>query len=265
MRRLFASALLLAFVSVLAPAQSLDDIRSLWSGTDFSDTPALERRFADFAGLLTFTPDSASVSRAYDVLFAAIGSDRTALGAVAAVADKYLYTRESPVLNEEFYIPFLRRYMSSGLISEADSLRADALLADLLLNRVSTPIADIPLTLLSSGESASLRSLVNPEGQTMVIFYDIQCRHCADALAGLSASARLNSAIASGRLRVIAVYAGEPSPAWSAYAAALNPAWLSAAAPDADSFFAFPWFPSLYILDIEKNILSKNVNPQIFK
>lgn len=263
--RLFVNIVFILFASVATvAAQTVDDCRRLWEGVKFEDSHDVERRFADFAGLLTFNPDSVSTVERLEPLFEATGCSAVSLRTVAELADKYFYDVKSPVHNEEAYIFFLQKFLTLPGLPETDSLRADHTLAELRLNRVGHRVSDLVFQTVDAGNKSLIASL-NQSGQTMLLLYNIDCLHCSEVLGKLGTSSRLNTAIADGRLRVIALHVGEADAEWKANAATLNGAWIKGAAPEAESTFALPELPAVYVIAPDGTVVAKNVDPRQFE
>ena len=65
----------------------------------------------------------------------------------------------------------------------------------------------------------------------MVIFYDPECSHCHDIIETLKASEELSAAVASGRVKVMAVYADGDSEVWDKARGSMPDTWLNCVSP----------------------------------
>lgn len=194
-----------------------------WDALDFADTSLsldtayMEQSFANFTTVLALTADSlrtAAVTRLMD----RAGAVPAARNFLADIAERYLYDPESPVYNEELYLPFVDYEIAhSGSTPALQELRAD-----IMKNRPGSAAPDFELTYADGHRARLLR---NDDAEILLIFYEPDCNVCHDTMARLAADPAVAQSIADGTLRIVAVYQGKELAAWREHAATLPSTW----------------------------------------
>lgn len=99
----------------------------------------------------------------------------------------------------------------------------------------------------------------------MLVFFDPECPTCNETLHHLAGSERVAEAVATGALRVLAVYPPEEdnlSEDWADYAAKLPATWTTGIISDRDAFgerYALPALPSIYLLDGDLTVMARDL------
>ena len=172
---------------------------------------------------------SAAVAKLFDKARA----DTAVLSVLSALdgwADKYLYDPNSPVRNEDLYLPWVRARAASPLRQAAD----DYTIKMCSLNRIGTPAADFPFTDLKG----RIRTLYGVKADFTVLFFSNPgCPACHDIVERIRALPNVEKAIEEGRLAVVNVYIDQEVAKWLENVRAI---------------------PSLYLLDADKKVLLKD-------
>lgn len=239
-------------------------ITHYWDNYDFSQAGGkdFEQAFADFISV--FEPaDSTARPEAMKKLVELAHSDGAKSDAVDEIAESYLYSPESPVYNEEYFILYLQALLSSGTLSDTEALRPQFMLEEAMRNRVGFQATDFEI-LTREGSITSLAKLATAPA-TLLIFVDPDCETCAETVNTIDASHVLTDRIAMGELAVVAVYTGDDTDNWEAAKGKYPAGWNVGAATDPDlsvSIYTLPSFPVLYLLDANRKVLLKNTTPE---
>ncbi len=239
--------------------------RHYWQNFDFSDTSYIrlpevtEQAFADYVAVLgQLSPDLAAVS--VRTTLAGAEADTAMFAYFAELFDKYLYDPNSPVRNEEIYIPVLEYIVASDKVSDADKIRPRYRLAMALKNRPGTPAADFTYT-LASGATGTLYGV---KADYLVLFINNPgCTACKETVEQITSSELLSGLIARGRVKVLAVYPDEDLAAWRDYRSHIPSAWINGYDAQRkmahDELYDLKAIPTLYLLSFDKKVLLKDV------
>ena len=178
---------------------------------------------------------------------------------LSRLTSRYLYDPNSPVRNEDLYLPFVERLAASDLVS--DGLRTgfewDA--GKCRLNRVGTPATDFPFT----DTRGVIRTLYGVKAEyTLLIFANPGCNACQEITAEMKASPEISALVSSGRLKVVDVYIDQEIDDWKAHIADYPSDWINGYdhnyAIRTDLLYNVRAIPSLYLLDAAKTVLMKD-------
>lgn len=160
--------------------------------------------------------------------------------------------------NEELLIPMLETAIAAPGIGNIHKARLRARLASALRNRPGTRAADFTYT-TGDGTRGTLQSF--KAEYTLVMFYNPGCPECGRIEESIQHSEVFAPLIASGRLKVLAIYPDENSEAWRKYLPQMPAGWTVGQAPmgkDGTAAYDLPGIPALYLLDRDKTVLLRN-------
>ena len=229
-----------------------------WDAMDWKDrSRSLDTAFMEqsFANYLTVLPLADSLGRVngVDALLHGASADSSAYAFLVSVVDKYLGDPNSPMRDEELYIPFLRAFGASSLLDGAEKARYASLLEDAMKNRVGRKAADFTF-MDREGRRMTLREAVAGTEETIVMFYDPNCNVCEATERYLASSEKLNRLIGEGRLRIVAIDPFDTDPGrWKAHADSLPRNWTVGRSPggriDSEEIYVIRATPAIYLLD----------------
>ncbi|MDR2129979.1 MAG: DUF5106 domain-containing protein [Odoribacteraceae bacterium] len=235
-----------------------------WDHFDFTDTAFIhlpevtEQAFAGYMKALTSVPRAKAAASVKKMLEEA-GREGRVLHYFAGLYEKYLYDPNSPVMNEELYIPVLETIVGSGAFDEADQARAVHRLEMALKNRLGSRATDFSFT-LASGKKMRLHDIKTE--YTLLFFNNPGCQACKLYRDAMCASAMLARLIRENRLKVVAIYPDEDLAGWKEYRPLIPGEWLNgydeALALREQKLYSLRAIPSLYLLDKEKTVLLKD-------
>lgn len=127
-----------------------------------------------------------------------------------------------------------------------------------LKNRPGTRAADFPYV-TRTGESSTLGATAAP--RLLILFYDPDCDHCVATIGRLRQEPAIAAAIASGKLRVLAVYTEGDRDLWRSTAAEMPADWIVATDNGRileEELYDIPEMPGIYLLDASKTVILRD-------
>lgn len=175
------------------------------------------------------------------------------------IVSGYLYDPNSPLRDEDLYLPYVQDMAASGF-SREDMLPAYRYEAESCsINRRGSVAPDFSIADLK-GRRFSLHSL--KAQRTLLFFSNPGCRNCREIGEALMSDAVLVQMMRDGRLAVVNVYIDEDFSEWKKYARGYPALWHSgydaAHAVRGKRLYDVRAIPSLYLLDAQKRVLLKD-------
>lgn len=106
-------------------------VKHYWDNVNFADTnyvhhpEVTEQAWADYCDILNHVPLE-TAQQAMQKTIERTNVDKKAFTYITDLADKYLYDPNSPMRNEEFYIPVLDAMLASPVLEEIEKVRPKA-------------------------------------------------------------------------------------------------------------------------------------------
>lgn len=258
------------FLPPIAPAALPDEEKRAylrdryWDRFDFgdtlfvreADTLRMVEAFARFVALISDAPTDAGPMRR---LMAQASASRPMLDYFAFLASEVLHDPNSPLRNDEFYIPVLEAQLRSPWYDEYERIAPQYDLEMAMQNRLGHPANDFRYT-LASGETGTLYGL---RAEYVLLFItNPGCPMCREVREAIEASPMCSVLVERGRLKILALYPDEDLAAWRAYAGTMPAGWIDAydagcVVRDED-LYDLAAIPSLYLLDADKRVLVKD-------
>lgn len=224
----------------------------------------VEQALANYIGVLDQIPlpqAQKGMVRLFDALSAKQAADTSSRVYLAftEVVARYLYDPNSPMRDEDLYLPFVQKMAASPLTREdmRTAYRYEAQMC--ALNPRGSVAPDFALT-LRNGTSVRMHS-VKAE-HTLLFFSNPGCHNCKDIIDALQKDEIVQQLIGEGRLAVMNVYIDEDLAAWRSYMPIYPKTWLNgydaAHILRQDVLYNIRAIPSLYLLDEGKRILLKD-------
>lgn len=237
-----------------------------WDNYDFADTTLIDRQeiseqgFANFIDLL---PRFDSIAAAKGI--AIFGEKAFGDGAQRKVADgfetmveHYLADPNSPMRNEELYISFLEAQVAAMDKNGSNATRPKARLATAMKNRPDTKATDFDFS-TRQGQRSSLWA--TEAKQLLLVFYDPACDHCSEILKLLREDKAFCNRVASGELKVLAIYTEGNRQLWLNTCETMPQEWTVAIDESdivAKNIYDLPAMPVFYLLDNDKKVVMKD-------
>jgi thiol-disulfide isomerase/thioredoxin len=233
-----------------------------WDNFDFADTnfaqreAIIEQAFVDYLYILPHTTPEV-VSSSIRGMMKQSEQQPEIFNRFADWYEKYLYEPNSPMRNDEFYIPFLDALIASPL--PGNKTRYGLILNLALRNRPGHPATDFAYT-TSKGKISRLYDIRS--AFTLIFFYNPDCHTCREVSAQLQGSPAIRTLMESGRLTILAIYADSDVTLWKHYLPQMPATWIVAhdhlQVINTDELYDLKAIPCLYLLDESKKVLLKD-------
>lgn len=251
--------------SRLTPEERRDYLRwHYWDNLDFSDTLFLERvdtlqMVEAYARYITILSDRPTDPAPMDSLMRRASTSRPMLDYFAMLADHVLHDPNSPLRNDEFYIPVLQAQLRAPWYDAYERIGPEYELHTAMQNRIGAMANDFRYT-LASGATGTLYGL---KAEYVLLFINNPgCPMCREIREAITASPMLNEMIERGRLEVLALYPDEDLTEWQAYREQIPSTWINGY--DAGcvirerNLYDLTAIPALYLFDSGKRVLVKD-------
>lgn len=239
-------------------------ITHFWDNFDFRDTtychkPEItEQAFVDFIALFPYA-DYSKVTEGVKKLLDSAAVEVVMYNYFIQQAEHYLFDPNSRMYNEEFYIPFLEQVVASPRVMDEYKIRPQQLLQLAYRNRPGAKAEDIVYT-TASGKTGRLYAITAP--YVLMMFYNPDCHECKQTTEQLKNAPVISSAVASGKVKVLAVYPDEKLEIWRNHLNDIPAAWINGYDKEQvlrnTQTYDLKAIPTLYLLDKDKKVILKD-------
>lgn len=258
------------FLPAIAPASMNPDEQRewlrwhYWDRFDFADTlfvsqadtTQMVESYARYIALISDRPMDAAPM---DSLMRRASASRKMLDYFSWLADNVLHDPNSPMRNDEFYIPVLQARLASPYYDQYERLGPEYDLRMAMQNRLGQPANDFRYT-LASGATGTLYD-VKAE-YTLVFINNPGCAMCKEIREAIGASPMLTEMIERGRLKVVALYPDADLQEWRDYLPHIPASWINGYDKGCvireTGSYDLHAIPALYLLDASKRVLVKD-------
>ena len=252
-----------------APEQRADFlVKHYWDNVNFADTNYIhhpevtEQAWADYCDLLNHVP----LETAHEAMRKMIdrsNADKKVFAYFTDLADKYLYDPNSPMRNEEYYIPVLEAMIASPILDKTEKIRPQARLQLAQKNRIGTKALNFTYT-LASGAQGNLYQL---KADYILLFINNPgCHACTETIEGLKNAPFINQLLKEKKLILLSVYPDEELDEWRKHLSEFPKEWINGYdkkfAIKEQQLYDLKAIPTLYLLNKEKTVLLKDATAQ---
>ena len=233
------------------------------------DKNVVEQKFADWILVLDnvqLDVAGKAISNLYDKAYACEKRNPSSnvFETFVSLAERYFYDPNSPLRNEDYYLPFVSRYARYEGLSDVERGKYEREARLCGLNRKGTKAANFRF----ADRRGKIRSLYDINADlTLVFFSNPGCNACMEIINVLKEEPVISSLILSGKMAVLNIYIDEDIQAWRSYMPIYPEEWYNGFDPDLvvrnNELYNIRAIPSLYLLDKEKNVLMKDVPENI--
>lgn len=217
-----------------------------------------EAKFRTFLNL-SMTESTDSARQILDTLLDFYAADSVALHQLVDFLTTPLSDPNSPLRNDELYIPVLEAMIASPFYDSTEKIRPHYRLEMARKNRVGRPAANFAYT-LADGRRGTLYDV--DASYTLVYINNPDCHACEEILQQLSSSFVIDNQQKSGRLKIVAIYPDEDLTAWRNHLKEVPAEWINGydaeLAIRRQELYDLRAIPSLYLLDKDKKVLLKD-------
>ncbi len=240
-------------------------VQHYWDNFDFNDTSYIHRAeiteqgWVNYIDLLKQSP-LPEAQRVIKAMMRAISTKNTKVFKYfTELADKYLYDPNSPLQEEELYIPILEVMVKTPTLSDAEKIRPKDRLKLALKNRVGQLATDFSYTLISGIKTNLYRV---PGEFTLLFFNNPGCHACEETINKLKFSVIINQLITNKRLKIVAIYPDAEIDEWQKHINDFPKEWINGydkgVTIKTKNIYDLKAIPTLYLLDKEKKVLLKD-------
>lgn len=235
----------------------------LWENFDFADTVQLatlnrEQVMRAFLIYVNMIPRGQE-AQYMKALMQRATSSKPMFEYFFTLAERVLHDPNSPMRNDELYIPTLEVALASGYWDEYERLPYESDLRIAMQNRVGHRANDFAYT-TSDGKTRRMWSI--SAKYTLIFISNPGCEMCRNVKEQILFSPILTPLIASGTLRVLVVYPDEDLTLWREHLADYPKEWINAydkgCVLERENLYDLKAIPALYLLDEQKRVLAKD-------
>ena len=179
------------------------------------------------------------------------------------MAERSLFDRNAPQMNEEHYIYFLQSVQQSNCLSKAYKFRYEKQLESCLKNRPGTKAASFSF-ITSEGKECNLNDY--SAKHLLIIFYSSRCKDCHIIMDQLKASTDIHQWISSKELNIMAICTDGMKDTWDKEKDYFPSTWTNGFDEKGEIImkgtYMLRMMPSIYLLDANKKVLLKDTNPE---
>lgn len=258
------------FVPQLAPAMMPQEekitymAKHYWDKFDFADTVFIseiepQRMLTAMAVYARgYLPDSLAHSSMTALMQKASTSKRM-FEYFLMLSEKVLHDPNSPLRDDERYIPVLEAAIASPLLDKYEKMPYEYDLNIALQNRIGRESNDFRFT-TADGRRHNMHNI---KAEYLIIFISNPgCPMCRDVRAQLLESPRLNELTERGTLKVLVLYPDTDLEAWREHLNEYPDVWISGyddgQSITKDNLYDLRAIPALYLLDSQKRVMAKD-------
>ena len=175
------------------------------------------------------------------------------------ITEAVLHDPNSPLRNDEYYIPVLETILESPLLDEYERIAPEYDLEIARKNRIGTIANNFAYT-TADGSSHRLHDI--EANYTILMFSNPGCPMCREIMDQISASPLLNELTERGDLRTISLYPDEDLEAWYSHLGDMPASWIKAYDKGQqitiERLYNLSAIPALYLLDSQKRVIVKD-------
>ncbi len=248
----------------LSPEQELREVLDhYWDDFDFEATEQLKElnredmvyAISEYVSIIP-TESADSLMRA---LIRRASTSHDMLDYFATVCEIVLHNPNSPLRNDEYYIPVLEELLASPLLDEYERIAPAYDLEIALKNRIGREATDFIYT-LEDGSEGRLHDI--KANYTILMFSNPECPLCGEIMRQIDSSEFLSVLMQNGVLEVLTLYPDPDIDHWHKYLENIPSQWIRAydkgQVLTKERLYNLSAIPALYLLDRDKRVLIKD-------
>jgi hypothetical protein len=176
----------------------------------------------------------------------------------ATLCEIVLHNPNSPLRNDEYYIPVLEELVASPLLDEYERIAPAYDLEIALKNRIGRAATDFEYT-LEDGSTGRLYDI--KANYTILMFSNPECPLCGEIMRQIASSQLLSALLEHGVLKVLTIYPDEDIAHWRKYLDNIPAEWIKGydnGLLSKERLYNLSAIPALYLLDRDKHVLIKD-------
>ena len=239
-------------------------VRHYWENVDFADTTYLDHRevmeqaWVDYIDIMKIVPEETAIS-AIKQMYQDAGKKKKVFFFFTDLAEKYLYDPNSPMRNEELYIPVLDAMLESTVLDDTEKILPKGRRDLAEQNRLGRQAENFTYTLVS-GKSGTLYGV--KANYTLLFINNPGCHACEEGIKELKQAPAINKEFEAGNLKILSVYPDEDKEEWERHLSDFPKEWINGYDKKLmikeKNLYDLKAIPTLYLLDKNKKVLLKD-------
>lgn len=234
-----------------------------WNNYNFNDTSQIndteytETALANYIQLLYYTPQK-TVEKSLRASLKKAEVNEQMFEFFTGLYEKYLQDPNSPMRNEDFYIPILEYIIAKPDLDEVYKIRPRYQLKMALKNRTGDVASDFSYT-TASGKTGRMHKLKSD--YLILFFYNPECSSCKKITQHILDSPVINMLIENKTVTLLAFYPDEDISAWKSHQSIIPSTWINSydnGKLKKEELYDLKAIPTIYLLDKEKRVLLKD-------
>ena len=176
----------------------------------------------------------------------------------ATLCEIVLHNPNSPLRNDEYYIPVLEELVTSPLLDEYERIVPAYDLEIALKNRIGRAATDFEYT-IEDGSTGRLYDI--KANYTILMFSNPECPLCGEIMQQIASSQLLSALLEHGVLKILTIYPDEDIAHWYKYLDNIPSQWIKGydnGLLSKERLYNLSAIPALYLLDRDKHVLIKD-------
>lgn len=234
-------------------------VSQFWRGCDLKSAMSKREKLnSTFGDWISFMPYASAdtVHAAIERLLASVAKSGPMTLELARMAEGWVYSDSAEIYSEEIYFPFAKAAATNKKISAAERARFENQVRIIENSALGNTVKTLDYT-TPDGKKGSINDIHTQ--MVVVMFNDHDCDSCTLARVRLSADHNANALLRNNILTIMCIEPNEASDEWRASAAGFPEEWVTGCWDEADSYFALPSSPTIYILNSRHKVLAKDV------
>ncbi|MGZ2609361.1 DUF5106 domain-containing protein [uncultured Bacteroides sp.] len=237
-------------------------IRHYWDNFDFNDSlsisnpEAAEQFFVDFIDISS-RMSMPLAKEGITIFMQRSSQNQQVQNFFIDLLDKYLYDPNSPMRNEELYIPALKYLVTSPNARIEDKVRLEYRLKMALKNRPG----DLATDFVFAEETGKVRRLSDVKNEYVLLYFNNPgCSGCRQVTSQIGASAFSKNP----KLTILAVYPDTDLDEWKKAQHEIPEEWINGYSPNGvvmeKEMYDLKAIPTLYLLNKDRKVILKDAN-----
>ena len=225
----------------------------------FSYRTKFKQAFCDYLGILPYANKDV-ISRSISQLIKEVKKQPQNMLTLGKIAEEALYSDSAVYWSDELYYHFAKAVVETKKITKEDKARFNRHVQVLDYSQVGMRAYDLPYT-DENGQECNLKDITAPFIILFINEYD--CDDCLFAKARLSTDIKTNQLIDDGTLAIVSLSPCEADDEWRSAITSYPDKWFKAASSEVESYFDLKMTPTIYVLNINHEIVAKNITMDI--
>lgn len=227
------------------------------------------KHFMEYSQILWSTAPKIGVEAQYRFINKAISVESkypktNILENILELSELYLYDVNSPLRNEEFFLPIADVLSKSELSDDITKEKYNKIFSDCSINRVGEIATNFTFS-TKSGKSSRLHDIKSD--YVFLFFSNPGCSACLEIIKAIIHSEKINGLINSKKLSILNLYIDENLGEWIKYMEIYPTTWINAYNPNIEitsqELYSIRAIPTIYILDKNKRVILKDAPQNI--